>query len=73
MIKPPDSGEIKSIEKSKRAEVEKVSPKQHSEEKGILTFLIIKIFFRFYINPFPPRLEAYFILFLYFYNEFINK
>ena len=50
MIKPPDSGEIKSIEKSKRAEVEKVSPKQHSEEKGILTFLIIKIFFRFYIN-----------------------
>ena len=25
------------------------------------------------VNPFPPRLEAYFILFLYFYNEFINK
>ena len=29
------------------------------------------------INPFPPKLfftlETYFILFLYFYNEFTNK
>ena len=34
---------------------------------------IVKELGPFNVDPFPQRLETYFILFLYFYNEFINK